>query len=78
MSLKIIGASNHAPKYATLSKGFPAWIQALDKAPKSSAVFGAIGVVFTASFFVWAVMGARGNYLLTHSLVAEFVIDSLI
>ena len=69
-SLKFTGASNHAPKYATLSKGFPAWIQALDKVPKSSAIMGGIGVAFTLSFFVWAVMGSRGSCSLTlHSLL---------
>lgn len=84
MPLKIVGESNLGPKYATLSKGFPAWVQALDKMPKSSAIIGAVGVFSTLSFFVWAVMGARGKYnsltyLLynTHLNITYFPIVSL-
>jgi len=70
MPLKIVGESNLGPKYATLSKGFPAWVQAVDKMPKSSAIIGGLAVCSVMSFFVWAVMGARGKhnsltYLLT-------------
>ena len=62
MPLKIVGESNLGPKYATLSKGFPAWVQAVDKMPKSSAIIGGIAVCSVMSFFVWAVMGARGKH----------------
>ena len=84
MPFKIVGESNLGPKYATLSKGFPAWVQAVDKMPKSSAIIGGLGVFSAMSFFVWAVMGARGKhhsltYLLynTHLSITYFPIVSL-
>lgn len=47
---------------------FPAWVQALEKAPRTSAVFGGIGFTCVISGFLWSIMMARGisiNYTLT-------------
>jgi hypothetical protein len=40
---------------------FPAWVQALEKAPRSSAIFGGIGATCVVSGFLWSIMMARGT-----------------
>ena len=40
---------------------FPAWIQALEKAPRVSAIAGGIGVATVVSGLIWSIMMARGK-----------------
>lgn len=46
---------------------FPAWVQALEKAPRGSAIAGSIGFTVVLSGFVWSIMMARGQKVSTLS-----------
>jgi len=43
---------------------FPAWIQALEKAPRGSAIAGGIGAATIVSGLLWSIMMARGKKIL--------------
>jgi hypothetical protein len=40
---------------------FPKWIQALETAPRGSAIGGVIGVSIVASGFLWSILMANGH-----------------